>query len=253
MGRLSRGCLRCRQRRVRCDEGRPSCRHCIHRNEVCEGYRDESSLVFRHETDRVIERSRAIQVVSTRARASKDPPHSAARERSKSAGPSSAHPLSASLVSGATVDTSEVHPNETSCVKLSDRYPWMLKEPPVGLQPPIEEQIVDQFMDKYVIYPCNLNSSPGFLEHLPCMFKEVNVKGRYALRWAVQAVAYADVSKYQESNALATKALEYYGMALGAFGESLSTPGKVPDDYDLMTVVVLDIFEVGHRQPEVSA
>jgi hypothetical protein len=77
------------------------------------------------------------------------------------------------------------------------------------------------------------------------MFKEVNVTGRYALRWAVQAAAYADaVSQNHESNALASKALQCYGMALRALGESLSTPAKEPDDYDLMTVVVLDIFEV---------
>jgi hypothetical protein len=76
------------------------------------------------------------------------------------------------------------------------------------------------------------------------MFKEVNVEGRFALRWAVRAAAYADISKDQKSSALGSKALECYGMALRALGESLSTPGKVPDDYDLMTVVVLDIFEV---------
>lgn len=77
------------------------------------------------------------------------------------------------------------------------------------------------------------------------MFKEVNVEGRFALRWAVQAAAYADaVSSNQESNALASKALQCYGMALGALGESLSISGKEPDDYDLMTVVVLDLFEV---------
>lgn len=96
------------------------------------------------------------------------------------------------------------------------------------------------------MYPCNQTSSPGFLEHLPYMFKEVNVEGRHALRWAVQAAAYADVSNNQEdeSNALASKALQCYGLALKALGESLSTPGKEPDDYDLMAVVVLDIFEV---------
>ncbi len=36
--------MRCRQRRVRCDEGRPpSCRRCMHRGEICEGYRNGSS------------------------------------------------------------------------------------------------------------------------------------------------------------------------------------------------------------------
>lgn len=241
MGRLSRGCLRCRQRRVRCDEGRPSCRRCIHRNEVCEGYRDESSLIFRDETDKVIEHLRATQAVSPPS--SRHSSHSSARKRSKSVGASSTSRGSSS-VPGPDADPSALAPEEASGIKLSNRHPW-LKGLPARLQPPVEEQAVDQFMDRYVIYPCNQTSSPGFLEHLPCMFKEVNVEGRYALRWAVRAAAYADVSKYQESIALASKALQCYGMALGALGESLSTPGKVPDDYDLMTVVVLDIFEVG--------
>jgi hypothetical protein len=75
------------------------------------------------------------------------------------------------------------------------------------------------------------------------MFQEVNVNGRYALRWAVRAAAYADLSKDQDGDALAKKALQCYGLALTALGDSLAMPGKVPDDYDLMTVVVLDIFE----------
>ncbi|CAM1502040.1 Fc.00g040240.m01.CDS01 [Cosmosporella sp. VM-42] len=99
------------------------------------------------------------------------------------------------------------------------------------------------FMDKYVIYPCNSSSSPGFLEHLPGLFKEVNIEGRYALRWAVQAASFADLSKEQGSNDLTAKALEHYGNALSALGKSLAEKGKTPDDYDLMTVVILDIFE----------
>jgi hypothetical protein len=100
-------------------------------------------------------------------------------------------------------------------------------------------------MEKYVMYPCSQTSSPGFLEHLPCMFQEINVNGRYALRWAVRAAAFADLSKDQDIDTLERKALQCYGMALSALGDSLATEGKVPDDYDLMTVVVLDIFEVG--------
>lgn len=236
MGRLSRGCLRCRQRRVRCDEGRPSCQRCIHRNEICEGYRDESSLIFRNETEKVIECSRATQMVTPPGYA--DSSHSSSRKRSRSANASSASRRSSSF-------SSSLDPEEASGITLRNPQPW-LKELAARFQPPLEEQAVDQFIDRYVLYPCNQTSSPGFLEHLPCMFKEVNVEGRYALRWAVQAAAYADaVSKSQKSKALASKALDCYGMALRALGESLSASGKEPDDYDLMTVVVLDIFEVG--------
>jgi hypothetical protein len=236
MGRLSRGCLRCRQRRVRCDEGRPSCQRCINRGEVCEGYRDESSLIFRNETDRVIEQSRAS------AKHSVSPPSTtsgSSRKRSRSVGAGSA-----SRRQAFEADPSALAPGEAAGVRLCSHRPW-LKEDAAQPQAPAEEQAVDRFMDRYVLYPCNETSSPGFLEHLPCMFKEVNINGRYALRWAVRAAAYADVSKDQKGNALASKALQCYGMALRALGESLSEPGKVPDDYDLMTVVVLDIFEVG--------
>ncbi|PNP37649.1 hypothetical protein TGAMA5MH_10417 [Trichoderma gamsii] len=243
MGRLSRGCLRCRQRRVRCDEGRPSCQRCIHRNEICEGYRDESSLIFRYETEKVIEYSRAVQKVAPPSY--KDSSHSLPRKRSRSANASSASRRSSSF-------SSSLAPEEASVITLRNPQPW-LKELPTPFQLPLEEQAVDQFIDKYVLYPCNQTSSPGFLEHLPCMFKEVNVEGRYALRWAVQAAAYADaVSQNQERNALTSKALQCYGMALKALGESLSTPGKEPDDYDLMTVVVLDIFETLYTPNEVS-
>ncbi|RSL50358.1 hypothetical protein CEP53_008833 [Fusarium sp. AF-6] len=98
-------------------------------------------------------------------------------------------------------------------------------------------------MEKYVLFPCNESSSPGFLQHLPCLFKEVNVEGRYALRWAVQACAFADLSREQSSEELVGRSLDCYGRALNALGQSLAEKDKTPDDYDLMAVVMLDIFE----------
>ncbi|KAE8451742.1 hypothetical protein EG329_003199 [Mollisiaceae sp. DMI_Dod_QoI] len=142
-------------------------------------------------------------------------------------------------------------PEEAAGIKFRNPNPWLKGLPP-GMQPPVEDQAVDEFMEKYVIYPCNQTSSRGFLEHLPSMFKEVNADGRYALRWAVRAAAYADISKGQDSEVLARKALQCYGMALSALGDSLAAPGKDPDDYDLMTVVVLDIFETLYT-PEVAS
>ncbi|KFY28446.1 hypothetical protein V491_00459 [Pseudogymnoascus sp. VKM F-3775] len=231
MGRLSRGCLRCKQRRVRCDEGRPSCRRCVKRNEVCEGYRDEASIIFRHETEKVIEHVRASQsLFSPSSQVSSQPPM---RKRSRSVGGDSRW----SSMSDQSADPSVVAPGEAASIKLKNAHSW-LKELPSGMRAPVEDQAVDNFMDKYVIYPCNQTSSPGFLEHLPCMFQEVNINGRYALRWAVRAAAYADISKDQDSNILVRKALQCYGMALSALKDSLTaTPGKTPDDYDLMTTL----------------
>lgn len=110
------------------------------------------------------------------------------------------------------------------------------------------EEPVSQFFDKYVLFPCSAVSSTGFLEHLPSLFKESNVQGRYALRWAVQAVAYAEISSKENSRDAAKLAVQLYGKALAALSESLGSQGKPPDDHDLMTVVILDIFEVRYTK-----
>ncbi|KAK6853112.1 hypothetical protein PG995_009924 [Apiospora arundinis] len=231
MGRLSRGCLKCRQRRVRCDEGRPSCLRCIKRKEVCEGYRDDATLTFRYETAKVIEHARvaAAEYPTTRA-------FPAPRPRSRSADGKS--PVAPKGSAG----PSPLTPDEAKSLHLPPPYPW-LKQTPERSPVQKEDRAVEQFMDKYVMYPCNETSSPGFMEHLPSLFKEVNVEGRYALRWAVRAAAFAEAARDSDGNHVAQRALHCYGEALSALGESLAEPGKTPDDYDLMTIVVLDLFE----------
>lgn len=128
------------------------------------------------------------------------------------------------------VDSSHFDPDEAiSLPNLPSPYP-LLKQIPHHVQIRKEDQAVEQLMDKYVMYPCNESSSPGFLEHLPSLFKEVNVEGRYALRWAVRAAAYAEATRDSEGSHTAQKALHCYGEALSALGESLAEPGKTPDD-----------------------
>lgn len=94
------------------------------------------------------------------------------------------------------------------------------------------------------MYPCNNGSSPGFLEFLPSLFKDCQVEGRLALRWAVRAAAYGSLSNDPRNAEISSKALKCYGLALLALGEALKDQTQEPDDYVLMTVVVLDIFEV---------
>ncbi|TVY61770.1 hypothetical protein Focb16_v013566 [Fusarium oxysporum f. sp. cubense] len=224
MSHRSRGCLRCRQRRVKCDRSRPSCQRCIARNELCVGYRDEGDLMFQHETAKVVLKSQtSTPSNSSRSNTSKSPRDHRTRSRS-------------------VERASESSFSSTASINLPAAFPWLKdqsKTEPVSK----DDQIANTFMDKYVLFPCNESSSPGFLEHLPCLFKEVNIEGRYALRFAVQACAFADLSREQSSEELAKRSLEYYGHALSALGQSLAEKNKTPDDYDLMTVVMLDIFE----------
>ncbi|KAI1089064.1 hypothetical protein F5B19DRAFT_390767 [Rostrohypoxylon terebratum] len=232
MSRISRGCLRCRQRRVKCDQGKPSCQRCINRNENCEGYRDEASIVFRYETDRVIERANAVASFTSSGRKPRRKSWSADLKSDSNSNKSSA----------AFIDPSNLAEEEIPSFRTPN-HPLWTKTIPDHLRPTPEDEAVNLFIGKYVMYPCTETSSPGFLEHLPSLFKDVNVEGRFALRWAVRAAAYADIAKAQNNDRLINKAFQCYGMSLSALGESLSLPGKTPDDYDLMTVVMLDIFE----------
>lgn len=102
------------------------------------------------------------------------------------------------------------------------------------------------------MYPCNNRSSPGFLEHLPSLFKDVQVEGRLALRWAVRAASYASLSAESESPTIGNKALQCYGLALTALAEALADTKREPDDYVLMTVVVLDMFESIHLKDQAA-
>jgi hypothetical protein len=216
--------------RYQCDEGRPSCRRCNQGGVICTGYRDESSLIFRNENDKAARKS-------VRRRAS-------AQSLSRSGTSSQASSVTRATggILGAD-DPSDLSASEISSLNLSSPYQWA-KNVPQASAPSAEDQAVSEFFEKYVMYPCNNGSSPGFLEHLPTLFEEVKTGGRLALRWAVRAAAYASASNGQGNVALGNNALQCYGLALSALGESLADPRTAPDDYTLMTVVVLDLFEV---------
>jgi hypothetical protein len=142
-----------------------------------------------------------------------------------------------------TDDPSDLSTEQLSGLNLAAPYPWANDVPQASV-PSAEDRAVSQFFEKYVMYPCNNGSSPGFLECLPFLFEEVKIEGRQALRWAVRATAYASLSNDKGNAAVSKKALECYGLGLSALVESLADPGVAPDDYTLMTVVVLDLFEV---------
>lgn len=216
---------------------------CVTRSELCVGYRDESDLLFENETEKVIRRNQATaEPVAHLQQHWPSLPSSVSRSTS-SARCGRTRSQSPSRESSPFSNTSSVF--STAAI-----LPWFAEPAPARAvsetQEPETEAAVSRFFDRYVLYPCNDASTPGFLEHLPCLFKEVNVEGRHALRWAVRATALADVSRLEESNPrAAAAAFDCYGEALSALRDSLSARGKVPDDYDLMAVVVLDIFEVG--------
>ncbi|KAH7253722.1 uncharacterized protein BKA55DRAFT_566141 [Fusarium redolens] len=65
----SRGCVTCRQRRVKCDERKPWCKACLRLGIECTGY-EKRGLKFKDETTRYGANSNAVTRVSKRAKQS---------------------------------------------------------------------------------------------------------------------------------------------------------------------------------------
>ncbi|KAK4672141.1 hypothetical protein QC763_100360 [Podospora pseudopauciseta] len=57
-GVVSKGCQRCRQRKIKCDQRKPECTRCHKSGLPCPGYRDLNEVIFRDESSRIIRISR---------------------------------------------------------------------------------------------------------------------------------------------------------------------------------------------------
>ncbi|KAF2002048.1 hypothetical protein P154DRAFT_463070 [Amniculicola lignicola CBS 123094] len=56
-GRPSTGCLRCRKRKIKCDEKSDGCVNCASKGFVCPGYENAMDRIFQNETDHVKEKA----------------------------------------------------------------------------------------------------------------------------------------------------------------------------------------------------
>ncbi|KAF2423794.1 hypothetical protein EJ08DRAFT_595433 [Tothia fuscella] len=66
-GKPSQACQSCRKRRIKCDQLRPGCTQCSNISLHCPGYRNQLDLLFRDETETVVQKAKIkhISVTST--------------------------------------------------------------------------------------------------------------------------------------------------------------------------------------------
>ncbi|KAF7899895.1 hypothetical protein EAF00_004231 [Botryotinia globosa] len=58
-GKPSKGCVNCRERKIRCGQEQPTCTNCAKASKTCPDYRNMLDLAFRNESSAVIERAKA--------------------------------------------------------------------------------------------------------------------------------------------------------------------------------------------------
>lgn len=71
-GKPSKGCVNCRERKIRCDQRQPGCGQCEKRQKQCSGYRNLVDLMFRDESSHVITKANAKNARQSKSLASLD-------------------------------------------------------------------------------------------------------------------------------------------------------------------------------------
>jgi hypothetical protein len=214
----------------------------LKRNEDCSGYRELTApkFIFKDENERTAIASLRRSQHSTKSNLST---WTLSQARS-SATTSPSASLPEEVVIQSSIQLSHINLNPT---------PWLAPSLTANDSSTKfeEKNVIDSFFNKYVLPPCTSTSTPGFLEYLPMLFEEVPIAGRTSLRHAVRAVSYASLATSMSKVSPEVKDVRrcadmYYGKALKCLSETLASEKdeEKVSDYALMTVVLLDLFEV---------
>ncbi|KAH8879277.1 hypothetical protein GQ53DRAFT_849731 [Thozetella sp. PMI_491] len=214
-GMPSRGCGTCRQRRVKCDERKPTCFRCEKARRICTGYRSEFELMHRNE-NKALER----------------------RMRTTIKGEAPA--LKANVEFGIWIRTSSGNWDLTAGEDsgTAPRYGRLTPSLSVSL----EEQASCHFASNFILVPVN-GASEGMFEFLLPLISVA--ASRSPLRHAFRACAFASLGGTQlaEGVDLPALAMEQHSKALTQTHLALSDPQMAKSDGVVAAVMLLVLFE----------
>ena len=213
------GCLRCKQRKVKCDETKPVCQRCARADYECV-YRDIFDVQLRDQTQQAGQR--AQQKWRSRAhQPSRDSPtqHEAMVPQSSSGRTSVA-------------DTSEAtQPNADSSLTSSLNVPYQ------------DIAINRLFFDFVTQYPQSAKEDTvGHMPFLPQMYR--NCPSRSVLEAATLTAAHANLSGRTRTSRVPEKGRKHYGLAVKLVKDALEHPIDRDRDETLLAVYLLCVYEI---------
>ncbi|KAE9372344.1 hypothetical protein N431DRAFT_545029 [Stipitochalara longipes BDJ] len=212
-GKPSKGCANCRARKIKCDQGVPSCGQCMKAERRCPGYRNMVDLAFRDESSAVVEKAKA------RARARKELGHASSSTPKR---PSSKSRLSAA---------SSPEPSSTSSASSS-----IINFAPSS----IEDRAINCFLNNWV----SKGSGPshGYFNYCHELLGE-DAMGS-VLRTSVIASGLAIEANTNRDSQLLVLARRNYALALSKINSALRSPAEAVKDSILLSIIVVAVFEV---------
>ncbi|KAK3392217.1 hypothetical protein B0T20DRAFT_50313 [Sordaria brevicollis] len=220
-GKPSRGCRTCRARRIKCDEGKPTCNQCAKSKRECAGYRNEFEIVHRDQTKSTV------------------------RRMNKALNQSRSAPSTSNTV--ATTSTTTTPPKESSPPShLPSPRPSPTRQqtpdPIATLTVPLTQRAACYFAANFLYVP--LGQMPhGFMDYLVPLIDAEPPDS--SLRSAFNACAIAAFGNREKANSLnlANVSLREHTLALAKTHAALGNPATANSDRTLATVLLLGLYE----------
>ncbi|KAK9791695.1 hypothetical protein SCARD494_07484 [Seiridium cardinale] len=217
-GRFSTGCKRCRQRKVKCDENKPSCRRCTIYGQPCPGYTDR--FHFRNQ-----EYAPKQEVTSTQRRRSEDP-----------CATSDSQPQPQPQPQSQLQSQSQDGSSNTAIVQTRPKPPTIPPQPQISY-----EQVSLCYFIRRFVTPCEADSFPGHLSFLPGLYSDDNDHG--LLEVATMSVAQMAAYNQFGGERFRLQSYQNYGRAVRALRNTIQTEDEVTHDRVICTVLLLCMFK----------
>ncbi|KAF2175423.1 hypothetical protein K469DRAFT_610743 [Zopfia rhizophila CBS 207.26] len=224
VGKPSKGCLNCRERKVKCDQKRPSCSQCLRIQKQCHGYRDPLNMMFKNESDIVARKARIRYQELSRARMPKLP----SRHRSQPSDPES----TSSSSRPSTWEFSNQQILKRSSLSNLEELTW-------ELIPSIEDQAIGFFFSNYVIPPTIVPR--GQFDYLTELLNRPQTDR--VLHTSVLAAGLAGLGNATKCPQIMKKAREEYVSALSMTNKALQSAQTAKKDSTLISVLMLGMYE----------
>ncbi|KAF2108993.1 hypothetical protein BDV96DRAFT_503571, partial [Lophiotrema nucula] len=225
VGKPSKGCKNCRDRKVKCDLKRPSCTQCLRIGKECHGYRDPLTMMFRNESDVVARKAKMRYQELSKAKEQKLPHRAVAcgnqlsESESCTSSPSSSSDIDYQLV------PAQQYVRPGSVV-------W-------EMMPSLEDQGVSFFYSNYVQPPKFIPR--GQFDFLIDVMNKPDTKK--IVQSSVTAAGLAGLANSTKCQVVMKRAQEEYVSALSMVNRALQVPDSAKTDDTLISVIMLGMYE----------
>ncbi|KAH7127838.1 hypothetical protein B0J13DRAFT_564610 [Dactylonectria estremocensis] len=235
-GVVSKGCERCRRRKVKCDQRKPACLKCEKSKVECPGYRDLDKVLFRDESERIIRKARQLDqpqpgsVLHVAPGSFRNSIHHSTKEQRSQLRPGLAQEI--------TPEPSSGPENDGLILGHSSPTP----SPPALYISCPPSQPVDKLGVSFYFAKYTFNEAPFGGEYHDWLAQSYSEDGS-VLQAAIDAVGMAGISNVSYAPRVASRSKERYAKAIAAVNKALRDPVQVVADSTLMAVILLGLYE----------